>query len=76
MDYGYLITKVKEEMNSNDVDISLAFLNFVFPFIESTDKELMTECNEEIPAKNVKVTGYFINVDESLINIYLVDFDQ
>ncbi len=76
MDYGYLITKVKEEMNSNDVDISLAFLNFVFPFIESTDKELMTECNEEIPAKNVKVTGYFINVDESLINIYLVDFDE
>ena len=78
IDYSYIITKTKELSESTPElsDMNLSFLHFIFPIIESIDEDLLSDCNEEIPAKNVKITGYYCNVDENYIAIYLSIFDQ
>ena len=73
-----IISNTKDLHNSMDefTDINFSFLKYVFPYIESMDSDVLVECVEEIVAKNIKLTGYFFNADESLINIYLAYFDQ
>ena len=73
-----IISNTKDLHNSMDEfsDINFSFLKYVFPYIESMDSDVLVECVEEIVAKNIKLTGYFFNTDESLINIYLAYFDQ
>lgn len=78
VDYSNLMNSVKEIANSdnevNDYDVS--FLYYTFPLIESIDLDFLNICNEEIPAKNVIVTGYYCNVDENYVGIYITLFDQ
>lgn len=78
VDYSYLITQVKEIYNSSEdfEDLDLSFLHYVFPLIESVDLEFLNDCNDQIPAKGVKITGYYCNVDDNYISIYLSQFDQ
>lgn len=78
MNVSNLLFKTKEVLNSN-LDISdpnSAFLYAMFPFIEVVDPELLTICNESFPIYNIKLNGFFINSDESLINIYSSYFDE
>ena len=76
--YSYIITKTKELFSANQEaeDINVSFLRFSFPMIESVEVELLNECNDTIPAKNVHVSGYYCNIDENYISIYLSYFDQ
>lgn len=79
MDITNLAFKTKQVLNSNlDItDSNSAFLFAMFPFIEDVDTaELLTICNESFPAYNIKLNGFFINEDESLINIYCSYFDE
>ena len=78
VDYNYLITQVKEIFNSNEdfEDLDLSFLHYSFPYIESVDLELLNDCSDQIPANGVKVTGYYCNVDDNYISVYLSQFDQ
>jgi len=76
--FDYISSKVSEQYNSNQEieDIDSAFLHFVFPFLEQVDLDLLNDCNEQIPAKNIKVSGYYCNVDENYINIYVSIYNQ
>ncbi|MBO7084346.1 hypothetical protein J6W20_00155 [bacterium] len=78
MNVSNLLFKTKEVLNSNsDIsDPNSAFLYAMFPFIEVVDPELLTICNESFPIYNIKLNGFFINSDESLINIYSSYFDE
>lgn len=78
IDYSYVITQVKEVLNTTQEfeDINLSFLHFAFPLIENADLEQLYDCNEQIPAKNIRVSGYFCNIDENYISIYVSYFDQ
>lgn len=78
MDSTALTSKTKEILNSN-LDISdpnVAFLYAMFSFIEDTDSEALTICNESFPSYDIKLTGFFINSDENLINIYASSFNE
>ncbi len=78
VDYNYIITKTKE-LSESEIelkDMNLSFLRFVFPFLEETEDDLLNDCNEEIPVKNVRTTGYYWNPDENYIAIYISVFDQ
>lgn len=78
MNGSVLISKTKEILNS-DLDIddaNAAFLYAIFPFIEDVESDALTICNEAFPAYNIKLTGFFVNTDESLINIYSAAFDE
>lgn len=78
MNSSTLISKTKDILNGdNEIDdINVAFLCAVFPYIEDIDVDSLTICNEAIPALGIKLTGFFVNTDESLINIYSVFFDE
>lgn len=78
IDYSNLFTSVKEIINTNeDVDgFDLSYLYYSFPLIESTEPDLLNICNEEIPAKSVILTGYYCNIDENYIGIYISLFNE
>lgn len=78
MDATVLTSKTKEILNSNlDIsDSNVAFLYAMFSFIENADPEALTICNESFPSYNIKLTGFFINTDENLINIYASLFNE
>lgn len=78
IDYLYIMTKVKELSATDDDsgDMNLSFLKTVFSSLESVDIDLLNECNESIPARNVQATGYYFNVDENYISIYISLFNQ
>lgn len=78
IDYSQIISRTKEQMGNECefADVGVSFLHYVFPYIESVELELLIDCNEEIPANGVKITGYFVNSDDNYIGIYLSYFDQ
>ena len=53
-----------------------SILYAVFPFIEDIESDALTICNEAFPAYDIKLNGFFVNTDESLINIYSVNYDE
>ncbi len=78
INYDFITSKVAElNSTSQDTeDVDLSFLHFVFPYLEQVDLDLLNDCNEQIPAKNIMVSGYYCNVDENYINIYVSIYNQ
>ena len=78
IDYSNVVTNVREILNTSDDvdDIDLSYLRYCFPFIESVEIDLLNDCDEHIPAKNVDLTGFYLNIDENYIGLYISLFNQ
>ena len=73
--------KIKEIMSNPELDdFSLlekhAFMFYCFEKMEDIDPaECLDVCSEEFPKLGIGFDGFFVNVDDSTVNLYVVNYD-